>query len=85
MYSARPRNVYFIENKLPCFLSYLLVGINKFLEPNIAFKTDIDNRDCSIGPNNCQFPDSPSTVFKPTDMHLLRCLVFGRQRLLLLC
>jgi hypothetical protein len=76
MYSARPRNVYFIENQLLCFLSYLLVGIDKFLEPNFVLKMDIYNRDCSFSPNNCQCPDSPSTVFKPTDMQLLRFLVF---------
>jgi hypothetical protein len=76
MYSARPRKVFFIKNKLPCFLSYLLVGINKFLKPNIEFKMDIDNRDCSIGPNNRQCPDPPSTVFKPTDVQLLMFLVF---------
>lgn len=76
MYSARPRSAYFIKNKIPCFLSYLLVVINKFLEPNIAFKKDIDNRDCSIGTNNCYVQILLPQVFKPTDIHLLRCLVF---------
>jgi len=61
MYSACPTSAYFIKNKIPCFLSYLLVGISKLLEPNTAFKKDIDNCDCSISPKQLSCPDSPST------------------------
>jgi hypothetical protein len=78
MYSARPGSVYRITNKLPCFVSYLLAGINKFLETKkrLAFKIYIDKRACCNGPNNCEYPYCPATVFKYTDLHFLRCLVF---------